>query len=790
MRFSALCLASALELCAASTFVARHPAASRSLYPVANTSRPLDSSTSFTSSPTLDAAALLLPSSAATNGSTSALSWVPATSTPSTSFNQTANAQRHVAPTPASSSPSSSSDFATRANLTLTTPPQPLITPAPSQGLFLTVTVDCANSWNRTECRFAPSGNMTRIFRPMPPKTINADECTTMSDPERAATSISVVYTSTVTVWGNRSAYTPPYEPMILPNYCPTESFEPIDWNALLASDFYSKVMIHESYDHAMDRFTIPQPRMAFTFITTAKNPSVVYSEEPAPEYSPSWNSPGDKDGGAHKPALQEGENARAPPANKGNHKPMADSKHVDGSRPVDNGEPSSSNAKPGNNAKPVAKPKPVGNSNPVDNSKPVDRPSPVGNSKPVDRSRPVDSSKLIDNSKPADKPKAAPPDAAGQPLNQGKQDVGLVGPPGSHLNGGFGAAPDTDRHGVVAPPRPSFTIAARASQVAINGQTISDLGFGQTSVVNVQGSAFTIFPSSVVGQGSTLRKPAPGPTGVWISTPTAALVGGLPVTVRGRKAVIAGSTMDIPETATSTVIQGQPVALGPGSLVVGHESLAFQAVFPWRETHVMVKDAQLITASGRSVVVVHSTTYTYGLGIPATALVVGSDTVSIGPSGVSVHGRRLGGQTAGVGAMDFEAIGGNAITEIGPSLAVIDHTTLTVGPGSPQTTRVIAGSTYTLGPGGITASGWTLAYPFGQEIVTTFYPARSRQAALAVETAPAMDLGTPDGGQQGGASGGHGRAQGKKGSIKKGAAASLKAPVAFCIAMGVVCLF
>ncbi|PHH64590.1 hypothetical protein CDD81_4201 [Ophiocordyceps australis] len=818
MRFSALCLVCALELCAASTFIAR--LANRSFYPLVNTSRPLDSSSApSASSRSLGSAPVLLATSAATHGSTSRISWVPATSTPSTLLNRTAQAQRLVAPTPASS-------FATRANLTFITTSQPLITPAPSSGFVLTVTVDCANGTNRTECRWMPPANMTRIFRPMQ-TAINPDECTTMSDPSRPLTSFSVVYTSTVTFWGNRSAYTPPYEPMTLPNYCVSSRFaDPFDWEDLMAPSIFSKVMM-APFDHQIGDYTMPQPRMGFTFVTTAKNPSVVFSEEPAPEYSPSWSTPGDKDGGVHKPAIPENENSRAAPANNGNHKPVDDAKHVDGPKPADNREPPGNSKPVDNTPKPVDNSKPVNNNpKPVDNNpkpvnnhpKPVDNPRPVDNNpRPVDNSRPVDNNprpvgntprpvnnnprpvgnnpRPVDNSKPA--PYAGQMSGGGpgnaNSINGGNNNVGLARF-GSDLNGGLRAVPDTNRQGLSVPPQSSYAIAARASQVAINGQTFSDLRFGQTSVVNVGGDAFTIFPSSVVGQGSTLRKPAPNPTGVWISTPTTAVVGGLPVTVKGPKAIIGSSTMDIPETATSTVIQGQPVSIGPGSVVVGQESLAFEAVVPSRETHVMVKDAQLITASGRSVVVVHSTTFTYGLGIPATALFVGSDTVSIGPSGVSVHGRSLGGPTVGVGALDFEAIGGNAITEIGPNVAVIDHTTVTVGPGSHETTRVIAGDTYTLGPGGITASGWTLAYPFGEEVVTTFYPARTRKHVLAAETGAAMDLGVLDGAGQDGQDDGWGQADEKKGtSIKKGAAASLNASMCwktFCIAMGVWGLF
>jgi hypothetical protein len=57
--------------------------------------------------------------------------------------------------------------------------------------------------------------------------------------------------------------------------------------------------------------------------------------------------------------------------------------------------------------------------------------------------------------------------------------------------------------------------------------------------------------------------------------------------------------------------------------------------------------------------------------------------------------------------------IGGLSVTEIGSTLAVVDGTTLTIGPGATPTTAVINGQTVTIGSSGLGIGGATLTFPF-----------------------------------------------------------------------------
>ncbi|UNI21951.1 hypothetical protein JDV02_007889 [Purpureocillium takamizusanense] len=499
----------------------------------------------------------------------------------------------------------SSSTQPSNATLTISTSRSHNRTTTRPRGPVVSITIDCPATVNPSDCtgRGYLTVNYTRSD-PAPTK-----KCTPISAGSRPLTEFSVVYTSTVTFYGNRSDYTPPYEPIRTPKYC-TPTIVPAVPPAFSVSP---KILPPgtEVSSHGNDQAhpsTFPD---LITFITTDKNPSVVYPSDPVPNYSPTWGQVGD-----------------------------------------------------------------------------------------------------------------------GGPGDGSHKTVGRGG------NGGGDPHKTPDADSITATPHPTFKITAGSTQVVINEKTFAGLGPDQTSLVTVDGGTFTIYPNAVVGEGATVRKPpAPG-TAVSVPTPTAAVVGGLPVTLSGSQAIVGGATMTIPETASTTVIDGHSISIGPGSLVVGGQSLSFKHVMLPRETDVVVSGGELLTAIGRSVVVVHSTTFTYGPGIPGTSQIIHDDTISIGPSGVIVHGTLIGGQSASPTTTSYEIVGGASITRIAPSLAVINGKTFTVGPGTEWTTTVIAGQTWTIGPTGVVGASMTFRYPFGTAVTTTISPTGTWLSDFPIETA------------------------------------------------------
>ena len=191
------------------------------------------------------------------------------------------------------------------------------------------------------------------------------------------------------------------------------------------------------------------------------------------------------------------------------------------------------------------------------------------------------------------------------------------------------------------------FTVVADRSHVVINSQTFSDLQPGQSSTVTVGEGTFTIGPTAITGHGQTIKKPEPLPT-------------------------------DDPKDQ----------APASGTFVAGGEAL---------------------TAIGSSIAVIHSTTYTYGPGRTPESVVVDDDTVQLGPSGIILDGMTIGGLLAANGVTKYAIVGGATITEIQPSLIVIEGDTITVSADMELTTTVVNDQTLVIGPNGLTHSSLTI---------------------------------------------------------------------------------
>lgn len=254
---------------------------------------------------------------------------------------------------------------------------------------------------------------------------------------------------------------------------------------------------------------------------------------------------------------------------------------------------------------------------------------------------------------------------------------------------------------------QPSFyTITAGATVVTINKETFK-AGPGETTTVVVEHGTFTINPSSVIGEGETVRRPVP--------VPVRTILDGVPVTESGGNVIIDGQTMTKPAMPSSTMIDGKAVIINPSGVVVGDQSLNFA-----QPTNQVVKGGEVLTAIGSNIVVLHSTTITYGPGVPEQITVINGDTVSMEPTGVVVHGHTLGGPSAKATDTRYEIVGGATIGKIPPYMVVINGATYAVGPGTGESTISAGNEMITLGPAGVVMASMTLSVPFDDPIVTT----------------------------------------------------------------------
>ncbi|RFU74104.1 hypothetical protein TARUN_8143 [Trichoderma arundinaceum] len=289
---------------------------------------------------------------------------------------------------------------------------------------------------------------------------------------------------------------------------------------------------------------------------------------------------------------------------------------------------------------------------------------------------------------------------------------------------------------GVKQPPVPTFQITAGGDQVIINDKTISSLKPGQTSTVTVGTEVFTIFPTAVVGLGSTITKPAPQGMSPPAPTATSGVLGGVPVIISGTQVVVDGSTLNIASQKVTTSVNGRRVVLGTGIVAVDRETLIFQDPSP-RPTHEIVTGGEMITAIGNSIVVLHSTTITYGPNIAPNKTTINGETISIGPRGVSLHGTTLGGPLANATDTEYEIIGGITVGKLLPSLVVVNGATYSINQdGDPNNveTTVIDNQTITIGPDGLIVSSQTLTYP-ETSVTATLFASKNAISGFPTET-------------------------------------------------------
>ena len=229
--------------------------------------------------------------------------------------------------------------------------------------------------------------------------------------------------------------------------------------------------------------------------------------------------------------------------------------------------------------------------------------------------------------------------------------------------------------------------------------------------MVTEGGKTFTVNPSQVIGPGSVVAIPTTAGGGVFMESPTPTVVDGVSVAVGNGMAVVGGSTYAIgPGAPAETItVSKHKVSIGPGGVGFADVTITPPAALP---TNVVLLDGQVFSAVGASVGVFDGTSITFTGGAAQTTVFNG-DTITIGPQGIIDGTSTLGGDSHPTGTQ-LGIAGGVQVSEIGSTVAVIDGTTLTVGPGASVTTATIDGRTVTAASPGLVIDGsTTLAFPF-----------------------------------------------------------------------------
>lgn len=510
------------------------------------------------------------------------------------------------------------------------------------------------------------------------------------TDALRPVTTYSIVYTSTITWYGNPALYTPPYPPLSTPAPCiPPSSPRRLTMShctATGAANISSCVSatLPLAYTTALPGITVVGPG-TITFMTTDKNPAVVFTTINTPNY-------GVSPGTGHQVVHTSATPTTTPPV--------------------------SSTQVPGNSGLSASSGSGGSSSSGGDGS----------GSGSGDAGSGGTTSGSGSGSSGGDSGSTG--SGAGSGSGGGSADSGTTS------GGGGGGGGDSDAG--TGPAESPITIAVQPSAVVLDGQTVTDDPSQPTQTVTLGYQPVTIEPSQVIVAGQTVTRPAA--TGaVYVPTPTSTQIQGVPVTASSSIAVIGGTTFTLGLNPTTTIVGGEPVTLGPSGIVVASTTIPVVSI-P-EPTNVVVEGGELVTAIGPSVVVIQGTTITYGPDKLASTTVVDGDTITIAPSGVVVDGTTIGGPTVGQSITQYEIVGGATITQVGPSVVVINNATYTVGPGADSTTTVVSGQTVSIGPGGVAAGTHTLGYPFGP--TTTITPRATAVIATASGTASATATAT-----------------------------------------------
>ena len=248
-------------------------------------------------------------------------------------------------------------------------------------------------------------------------------------------------------------------------------------------------------------------------------------------------------------------------------------------------------------------------------------------------------------------------------------------------------------------------------SNKAIVNDVTYAIGSGATPQTVVIGTETLSFGPGGVGLPSTTILPFYAP-----KVPSPVVVDGLTLSIDATQAVISGTTYAIgPGSAPKTVVIGtETISIGPGG--VGLPSTTVLPFYPPTVPSPVVVDGLTFSIDATQAVI-SGTTYAIGPGSAPKTVVVGTETVILGPGGVGLPLTTLVPPSL-PSIAPTPVIADGLTFSIEPTEVIIGGSTYAIGSGASTETLVIAGETVVIGPGGVDLPSTTITPP-GLPLIT-----------------------------------------------------------------------
>ncbi|KAF5573178.1 hypothetical protein FPCIR_14059 [Fusarium pseudocircinatum] len=484
--------------------------------------------------------------------------------------------------------------------------------------------------------------------------------CTTLQDNE-PFTEYSIVYTSTITFSGNRSDYTPPYPTISTPNICdpeaPSPSFSKIvpshgseesGASPLPGSELTMEPpqaclpgksctsekppgWLNPTAVPGVPGLTMSSSRTTVTFITTDKNPAVVFPTEPPPHFDRPTGV-----GGLPMSNKQLPQPSKAP----GSNHPNSSARHGKSS--------------PQSGPQPDVKPRPSAESGPRPMSGPQPKTEPQGGSQPQSHSdtEPEPPRKFLVTARGQE---VIVNDRTFSSLRADQTTTVTVD------YGTFTIRPTevVGEGATVRKPQPVGTVISVVSPTSATIGKIYVTVSGTEAIVG--GTRLKIPPMGtttrlkvpVVGSNTIMEERqvsiAPGRVAVDDETLTyhgvggpqtdVIIEGGEMVTAVGKSVFVFHSTTLIYGTGTpvtTETIDDDTITVGPEGIVVDGTTLGGSDA-ELTSTKYRIVGGATITKVNPSYAIIDETTFTAGPGAKSTTKVAGGETITIGPSGIII---------------------------------------------------------------------------------------------------------------------------------------------------------
>ena len=210
-----------------------------------------------------------------------------------------------------------------------------------------------------------------------------------------------------------------------------------------------------------------------------------------------------------------------------------------------------------------------------------------------------------------------------GQTISIGPQGIGLASTT-------VGLLPPEPTYSVVTAGGLTFSVGP--SGAVIGGQTFTIKPGGSPTTTVINGQTISIGPNGIGLASTTVRLPA---------DPSFSVVtrGSLTFSLSPSEAVISGKTYRIGAGSVpiTTNINGEIVTIGPNGIGIAGTTASLPTKTPGPSATVTTVNGIAITVEPTDVII-SGTTYPIGSGASPTTLVIGSATISIGPSGIGFN--------------------------------------------------------------------------------------------------------------------------------------------------------